>query len=174
MTPGKRADASRASLTARTLGALRWALLAAAGEALLSLAIVMALSRLLAPSDFGLLAIALVFLALGDAAGRGCIGPAIVQRGALGARYEASGFVLSVGMGAAFAALLCGLAPWVAPWLAEPGAAPVLRALSFACVLTGAGTVSDPVTRTAAVCASRSSSSCVASRLVEGVAALVL
>ena len=51
-----------ASLTGRTLTGLKWAGLSAAGQALLTVSILAVLARLLTPEDFGLLAIAMIFV----------------------------------------------------------------------------------------------------------------
>ena len=119
--PGAGREPQDAGLTLRTLSGFKWALLTSGGQALLSLAIVMTLSRLLAPQDFGMLAIALVFFALAETAGRSGLGPALVQRYDLTERHIATALWV-------LAPLLCSL-------VGEPQAAPVLRALSFATAL---------------------------------------
>ena len=80
--------------------ALRWSASTAAGEALLSLAILAVLSRLLTPRDFGVVAIALIFVGVIEVAGKLGIGPAIVQRPGLTERHVATGFFLSAALGA--------------------------------------------------------------------------
>ncbi len=130
-------------LASRTLAALKWALLTSGGQALLSLGIVAALARLLTPQHFGQFAIALVFLALADTVGRRGLGPALVQRFGLTERHLATGFALSVAIGAALAAALWALAPPLAALVGEPAVAPILRTLSPATILAGLGAVSE-------------------------------
>ena len=133
--PGAGREPQDAGLTLRTLSGFKWALLTSGGQALLSLAIVMTLSRLLAPQDFGMLAIALVFFALAETAGRSGLGPALVQRYDLTERHIATALTLAVGVAVPLAAALWVLAPLLCSLVGEPQAAPVLRTLSFATAL---------------------------------------
>ena len=130
-------------LFSRTLSGFKWAFLSSAGQALLSLAILMVLARLLTPGDFGQLAVGLVFIALADALGRRGLGPALIQRYDLTQRHIATGFMLSLATGIALAGALWVLAPWLAWLSAEPRTASILRALSLATVFSGAGVVSE-------------------------------
>ena len=100
------AGAGEPGLTARTLSGLKWAGLGAAGQALLSLAILAALARLLAPAEFGVLAIALVFITVAHALGHRNIGAAIVQRAGLTDRHIAAAVTLSVTASAVLVAAL--------------------------------------------------------------------
>lgn len=137
------ADGDAANLTSRTLSGFKWAFLSAGGQALLSLAVVMILARLLTPQDFGQLAVALIFITLADTVVRRGLGQALIQRFELTQRHIATGLTLSLAAGVLLAAALWGLAPWFARLIGEPEAAPILRTLSFATVLTGAGVVSE-------------------------------
>ena len=127
----------------RTLGGFKWALLTAGGQALLSLLIVMTLARLLTPEHFGQLATALIFLTLADAVGRRGLGPAIIQRFELTGRHIGAGFTLSLIIGAALGAGLWALAPWLGWLTGDPLTGPMVRALSLATVVAGAGVVSE-------------------------------
>lgn len=135
------------SLTARTVTGFKWAFVTAAGQSLLSLAILMLLSRLLTPGDFGRLAIPLIFLALADAAGNRTIGSALVQRFALDRRHVATALALSLLNGVAMAATLWALAPVIGRLLGAPAMVPVIEALSPACFLAGLGAVSEHLLR---------------------------
>ena len=135
------------SLTSRALSGFKWAFLTAAGRALLSLLTVMVLSRLLTPAQFGLLAIAFVFVTLADTVGRRSIGPALVQRLDLTERHVATAFTLSIAFGLLLAAALWGLAPFIGRLVAEPEVPPVIRTLALAPVLTGLGVVSEHLLR---------------------------
>ena len=130
-------------LTGRAVSAFRWSALAAVAELLLALAILATLSRLLAPGDFGLVAIAMVFVALIGAVGRLGIGPAIVQRLELTRRHLATGFALSAGLGAAMSAGLWTMAPLTAPFFDDPQAPAVLAALCAVFTLAGLAEVSE-------------------------------
>ena len=139
--------AEGADLALRTLSGFKWAFATAGGQALLSLAIAMTLARLLTPEDFGLLAIALVFLALADTAGRHGLGTALVQRHELTERHVATAFTFALAIALLLAAALWLLAPALCRLIGEPDAAPVLRTLSLAAALAGAGLVSEHLLR---------------------------
>ena len=141
--PGGGPGPGGAGLTLQTLSGFKWALLTSAGQALLSLAITMTLSRLLAPRDFGMLALALVFIAVAEMAGRRGLGPALVQRYELTERHIAAALTLSVAVAVPLAAALWVLAPLLCSLVGEPRAAPVLRILSLSVALSGAGLVSE-------------------------------
>ena len=131
------------ALFSRTVSGFKWAFLGAAGQALLSLGAVTVLARLLTPAEYGLLAVALIFIALADTVGRRGLGPALIQRFDLTRRHTAAVFTLSLAAGLVLAAALWGFAPWLARLAGEPDAAPLLRTLSLATVFTGIGVASE-------------------------------
>ena len=141
--PGGGPAPEDASLTLRTLSGFKWAFLTSGGQAVLSLAIMMTLSRLLTPQDFGMVAIALVFIALAETAGRSGLGPALVQRSDLTEHHIAAALTLAVAVAVPLTATLWILAPLLCRLVGEPAAAPVLRILSFSVALSGAGLVSE-------------------------------
>ena len=145
--PGEAPGAASESLTARTLGGFAWTLAAAAAQALLALVVLMALSRLLTPADFGLFAAALVFLRLAESLGRQCVGLALVQRLDLTRRHVETGFALAPAGGVALAAALWAAAPLIAGWLALPELRVVLEALAPVAAVTGLGIVSESLLR---------------------------
>ena len=144
--PEPRHPAGR-SLAARTVSGFKWAVFTAGGQAVLSLAIAMVLSRLLEPEDFGQFAIALIFLNLAGTAGRQSFGPALIQRFELTERHVATGFTVSLAIGALLAAALYWLAPLVGSLAGEPQVAPILRVLALAAFLAGPGVVSEHLLR---------------------------
>ena len=125
------------NLRQRTWAGFEWAGLSVVLQGGASLVIVATLSRLLAPGDFGVIALALVFVTLPELAGRRGLGPALIQRKHLSERHVSTALALSMTAGGLSAAAIAGLAPWLAALAAEPTAAPVLAALS-ACVVIGA------------------------------------
>ena len=132
-----------AGLTLQTLSGFKWAFLTSFGQALLSLAILMILSRLLAPRDFGLLAIAMVFIALAETVGHRGLGQALVQRRDLTERHIATALTLALAVAVPLTAALWSLAPLLCRLVGEPEAAPVLRIMSLSVVISGAGLVSE-------------------------------
>ena len=141
--PGGGPGPEDATLTLRTLSGFTWAFLTSGGQALLSLAIMMTLSRLLTPQDFGMVALALVFIALAETAGRSGLGPALVQRADLTASHIAAALTLAVAGAVPLTATLWILAPLLCRLVGAPAAAPVLRILSWSVALSGAGLVSE-------------------------------
>lgn len=130
-------------MTLRALSGFKWQAIATGGTALVSLAAVMILARLLTPQDFGQLAVAQAFIALADVFGRRGLGPAIVQRFELTRRHVATGFTLALVSGTVLAAAVWALAPWLVRLVGAPDAEPVVRALAPLVLLTGTGLVSD-------------------------------
>ena len=136
-----------ASLSGRTLAGLQWAGLSAAAQAVASLAILAALSRLLTPVEFGVLAIALVFVSAAQVLGLRSLGSAIVQRHDLGDRHVAAALALSSAAGAVLAGGLWLLAPAIGRLFPEPALAPALGALSLAIAISGLSTVPEHLLR---------------------------
>ena len=99
------------------------------------------LARLLTPVDFGLLALAWIFILLGARVGQSVVGPAIVQRYALTDRHSQVGFTLSVAVGIAIMAIIWLLAPLVGEFFNEPSSARVLQVLSVIVVINGIGVI---------------------------------
>ena len=146
--PGPAGNApDRTGLTGRALAAFEWAGLAACVQALLSLAIVAALSRLLTPAEFGLTAIAMVFVLTAQWLGPRNIGSAIVRHPGLTDRHVAAGLVLSSAVGVLLATGVWALAPAAARLVGEPAAGPVLQTLSLAIAVSGFGTAPEALLR---------------------------
>ena len=137
------AAGNRNSLTGRTLAGLKWAGLSAAAQALASLLILAVLSRLLTPADFGVLAIALIFVATADVLGHRNIGSALVQRSELTDRHVAAALTLSAAVAAILSGAVWGLAPALGRFFGEPTVAPVLGTLSLAIAIAGLATVPE-------------------------------
>ena len=136
-------------LTQRTWAGLEWAGVSVVLQGAASLPILAVLSRLLAPGDFGVVAMTHGFVTLAELAVRGGIGPALIQRTRLTARHVSAGLALSTAAGALLAAAIFGLAPLLGRLLAEPTAAPVLAALSAAVLIAGLGCAPEALLRRA-------------------------
>ena len=134
-------DIRETSLSERTLSGLGWSYLSTFVKAFLSLLVLVILARLLTPVDFGLLAIAWIFIMLGNRFGQAFVGPAVIQRAELTDRHIQVGFTLSVLIGIAMAAMIWLLAPFIGDFFREPTAAQVLQALSIIFVINGIGSV---------------------------------
>ena len=134
-------DGRETSLSALTLSGLRWSYLSTIVKALLSLLALVFLARLLTPTDFGLFAIAWIFVALATRFGQVGVGPAIVQRQELSNRHIQVGFTLSVVFGIAMMAIIWLFAPLIGEFFNEPTVARILQALSVIFVINAAGII---------------------------------
>ena len=132
-----------AGLTGRTVAGFKWAGLSAVAQAVASLAILAVLSRLLTPADFGVVAIALIFVTAAQVLGYRNLGSAIVQRHDLNERHVAAALTLSGGAGAVLAGALWLLAPPIGRFFAEPAVAPALGAMPLAIAIGGLATVPE-------------------------------
>lgn len=129
--------------TAVTLRAALWAFASTAGTRIISLLSLAVLARLLAPSDFGLLAFALVYITYAETIGD--LGTAVALIYWPERRDDAAQvtFVINIVMGI----LWCGgtllLAPFIADFFNNPEAAPIVRVLALAFLVKYAGNTHD-------------------------------
>ena len=105
------------------------------------------LARLLSPEDFGLIALASVFIAFAEVILTGGFTQAIVQREALEPEHPDSAFWTSLGLGVALTSFGVLAAPLLASAFSEPTLAPVVRWLSLGFVLNGLSGVQDALLR---------------------------
>jgi len=107
-----------------------WTIIQSLGGRALSLAVFVILARLLTPADFGLVAMAGVFIALLEVlVGQG-LTAAITQREVLNSEHESTAFWTNIALGALMGAALWASAGWVARLYGAPDLAPVVRWLS--------------------------------------------
>jgi len=122
-------------------GAVRgvfWTALQSIGVRLFSLLVFIVLARLLTPSDFGLVAMAGVFVALGDTLVAQGFGTAITQREELEPEHESTAFWTNILAGVVLGGLLFAAAPSIAGLYGQQELTPVVRWLSLALPLRGA------------------------------------
>lgn len=126
-------------MTFRTevVSGIRWSSISQYGQQGLLLGTTAVLSRLLQPSDFGLLSMALVvtrlplmFKDLGTASG-------VIQHNSPSEALLSSVFWLNVIFGLIICLVVCVAAPFVADFYGEPSLAPLLRALSSIFIFWG-------------------------------------
>src|SRR5215208_5140753 len=104
-----------------------WAYGSVAGGQVLVLVSTAILARILTPADFGLVALALVFIALLDTISDLGLSPALVisKPGELEERADTV-FVLTVGIGAALSVVTAAVAVAAGPLFGEPDVQPLL------------------------------------------------
>lgn len=120
-----------------------WVGLEKFGQAICQIAVLAVLGRLLSPEDFGLVAVALVVVNIVTILSEVGVGPAIVQREALGETDIRTAFTMAITLSLAFTALLWLLAPLIASALNANSLTPILRVISVTFVLRAASTVSE-------------------------------
>lgn len=130
-----RADGS--GLFAKTMSAGFWAM---AMRVVLRLAMIVRtiiLARLLAPDDFGLMAIATLLIVLLEALTQSGYEAALVQHDDDIAPYLNTAWTLQVIRGLTMAGVLVVTAPWVAQFFNAPEATVIIRVLAIAIVIKG-------------------------------------
>lgn len=134
-------------LQRKVASGLKWTLLDTWGSQLLQLAVFLVLARLLTPVDFGLVALAAVFVAFAQLLVDQGLGDALVQRKSLTPRQISTAFWTAVGTGAVLSVVLIVLSFPIAAALDEPALAPILQALSFVFVIVSLTSVQVALAR---------------------------
>jgi PST family polysaccharide transporter len=111
---------------------LTWTMLHTWGGQFLSLIVFLVLARLLTPDQFGLVALAAVFVAFAQLIVDQGFGDAIIQRPGVTRAHLDTAFWVAVVTGAATSLAGILLAGWIADLLKQPALAPILRVLSLA------------------------------------------
>ena len=128
-------EVTKAELRQKTLSSLFWKLLERGGTAAGGLLVQVVMARLLAPEDFGALAIMLVFVLIGSVFSVSGFNTALVQVKDLHESDYDTVFWISLTTGTALWAALAVAAPWVADAFALPGMTNPLRAMGALFVL---------------------------------------
>jgi len=132
-------------LAARTVGGAAWSTLSIIGQRGLSLLSTLILARVLAPSAFGLLGMAMVLSAAVESFNDLGTAAALIQRKELDARLASTLFWTNVLVGVVAAGFMVGVAPLVAQLYREPHVAPVLAALSVGFLINNLSVVQRAV-----------------------------
>jgi len=128
-------------LAARTVQGAAWSTLSIVGQRALSLLSTLVLARLLAPSAFGLLGMAMVLTAAMNSFKDLGTTAALIQRKALDSQLASTLFWTNVFVGTAGACFMIGVAHFVAVLYREPRVAPVLAVLSVPFLINNLGVV---------------------------------
>lgn len=126
------------NLTAETMHGLKWSYLSTVVIFVVQTGVTAVLARLLTPSAFGLVAMALVLLRFGQYFAQMGAGQAVVQKPELSARDVRTAFTSSALIGLAFYGLFVALAPLASALFPHtPGVVTVTRVLSLTLVIGG-------------------------------------
>jgi O-antigen/teichoic acid export membrane protein len=130
-------------LTHRAMKGMFWVAWGSGATALLKLAVLVILTRLLSPADFGVVSAALIVIILSLNFSQLGLGPALVQRPELEPRHVSTALVASTVLGLIVAGLIWLLAPLLALFFHMDHLTPVVRALALIFPIKGASTVAE-------------------------------
>ena len=125
------------NLQRRVARGASWTILDNWGRQLLQLLVFVIIARLLVPADFGLVALAMVFVALAQLFVDQGLGDALVQRRELTKAHVDTAFWAALALGVVLAVVGLLAAGPIAALLNEPELQPVLQALSLVFILSG-------------------------------------
>jgi PST family polysaccharide transporter len=130
-------------LTHRTIRGMMWTAWGSGVNALLKVAVLVLLTRLLAPDDFGVVGAALIVVGFALTFAQLGLGPALVQRPVLEPVHVSTAFLTTTAFGLLCAAVLALLAPALAAFFRMPDLVPVVRALSLMFPIKGISAVAE-------------------------------
>jgi len=131
------------SLTHRTISSMTWTAWGSMATAGLKIVVLVVLTRLLSPADFGLVSAALVVIGFSLPFSQLGMGPALVQRLVLEPRHVSTAFFASTSFGLLAAALVWFLAPQIAGFFRTEQLVPIVRALSVLFPIVGMSAVAE-------------------------------
>lgn len=127
----------------RVLGGLAWTGGSQIVVQVLSMVVAVVLARILAPDDYGLAALAVVFSSLVLVFSDLALGAAIIQRKTLTEDDRSTAFWMSVGTGAVFTVAGVALSSVIADFYGEPTVGPLCAALSLSFLVTSLATTHE-------------------------------
>jgi O-antigen/teichoic acid export membrane protein len=134
-------SAESGGLQGRVARGLTWTVVDIWGRQILNLVIFVVLARLLTPVDFGLVALATVFVAFAQLLVDQGLGDALIQRRDITRGHVDTAFWVAMGTGILLSAVGLFSAGPLASALSEPHLAPILRVLSLTFVLAAMSSI---------------------------------
>jgi lipopolysaccharide exporter len=125
------------NLTTRTIHGISWNLVATVSNTVLQIGYTAIMARLLSPTDFGLMAMAMVVVKFGDYFSKMGMAHALVQKQDLTNDDIRSVFTTSVLIGLLFTGLMYFFAPWFEYVFDSEKVIPVIKVLSINFLLNG-------------------------------------
>jgi O-antigen/teichoic acid export membrane protein len=133
------------ALATNATAAVGWRFAGTGVGAVARFAIGVGLARLLSPSDFGIVALAMVVVAFAQPFGDFGIAGAVIQHPSLTDRHVRVAFTLATLLGFALTLALAISAPWAAMAAREARVAPVLQLLAFSFAIQGPAVVAGAI-----------------------------
>ncbi|MBR6571756.1 MAG: oligosaccharide flippase family protein [Clostridia bacterium] len=115
----------------KTLSSLLFKLVESLGNQGLAFVVSLLLARALAPSDYGVLSMLLVFIAIAQVFVQSGLNTALIQKKDVDETDLSSVFFVSFGMAAVFYAILFVLSPWLADFFRMPALKSTLRVMAL-------------------------------------------
>jgi len=131
------------SLTHRAAHATLWSALEITARYGVQFAVMVILARLLTPSDFGLIAMLLVFTTVAALLVDAGFGTALVQKQDTSDDDESTVFLSGLGLSIIVGSGLWAAAPWIASFYSQPVLVPLTRLLLFVLPLSALAAVPD-------------------------------
>jgi O-antigen/teichoic acid export membrane protein len=137
------ATTPRSPLAARVVRGLAWSVGSQTTMQVSRLIVALVLARLLAPDDFGLAAMVLVFSSLVLVFSDLGLGAALVQTRELSEDDRCTAFWVTVGSGFVFTAVAAALSPVIAAFYGEPKVASLCAVFSLVFIITSLGATQE-------------------------------
>jgi lipopolysaccharide exporter len=134
-------------LSRSTFKGMQWTYSASIAGSLLQLGYTAAMGRLLTPADFGILAIALVFLRFGQYFAQMGVGPALIQAPTMTDRKIRTAFAMNVVLSAVVMLVFVLGAELARLLLDDSAVVPVVRVMAVGMVISGLGTTAQSLLR---------------------------
>lgn len=131
------------SLTHRTLSGMAWVAWGSGVMAVLKVVVLVLLTRLLSPADFGVVSAALIIIVFALTFSQLGLGPALVQRPDLQPRHVSTAFFASVAFGLVAGGLIWLAAPLIAGFFRMEALASVVRVLALQFPILGFSAVAE-------------------------------
>lgn len=123
------------TLKSRVISSIGWKLLEKGGSKIVSLLVQIVMARLLAPEEFGMLAIMLVFVNIGNVIVQSGLNTALVQDSHVTENDYSTVFWLSLGISLVLYVLLFWAAPFIAAFYSQDGLVWPLRILGLILII---------------------------------------
>jgi O-antigen/teichoic acid export membrane protein len=130
-------------LKQKTLSGLAWSGVDTVGLNLIRVAITIVLARLLQPSDFGLIALLNIFIAISDTLVQGGFSTALIRKVNVSKEEYSTVFIVNLLIGLLLYAAVYAIAPYIALYFNEPLLKPIARVLMLVVIFHSFGIVQN-------------------------------
>jgi O-antigen/teichoic acid export membrane protein len=125
----------------KAMSALRWNTLETFGRQGLQFGLAVVLARILSPEDFGLMAIVIVLVSIGNCLAEGGFGQALIQKEHVSRDDESSAFFVTMALSTIASLVLFVAAPEIARFFTMPDLLLLSQAMAITFIVSGAGGV---------------------------------